>query len=103
MLILSQGGEGESFAKRAIDSLVKKLKDKREELDSLVMLVIVAGNLGWLLDGRVLSGGLDWSLRLSLTLGKELVLAPIDRVRLSLRTGSIQIPPVLVCAGVNLH
>ena len=68
-----------------------------EELDSLVMLVIVAGDLGRLLDG------LDWSLRLSLTLGKELVLAPIDQVRLSLRTGSIQIPPVLVCAGVNLN
>ena len=31
-----QGGESEAFSKRAIESLVKKLKEKRDELDSLI-------------------------------------------------------------------
>ena len=38
-----QGGETELFAKRAIESLVKKLKEKREELDSLIMAITTAG------------------------------------------------------------
>ena len=38
-----QGGEPESFAKRAIESLVKKLKEKRDELDSLISAITTAG------------------------------------------------------------
>jgi len=39
-----QGGESESFSKRAIESLVKKLKEKREELDSLITAVTTNGS-----------------------------------------------------------
>lgn len=38
-----QGGEPESFAKRAIESLVKKLKEKRDELDSLIAAITTNG------------------------------------------------------------
>ncbi|KAL6109888.1 smad4 [Pungitius sinensis] len=38
-----QGGDDEGFAKRAIESLVKKLKEKREELDSLITAVTTNG------------------------------------------------------------
>jgi len=38
-----KGGESESFTKLAINSLVKKLKEKREELDSLISAVTTSG------------------------------------------------------------
>jgi len=39
-----QGGETEKFAKRAIESLVKKLRKKSEELDSLITAVTTKGS-----------------------------------------------------------
>ncbi|KAK9884237.1 hypothetical protein WA026_005187 [Henosepilachna vigintioctopunctata] len=38
-----QGGEQEGFAKRAVESLVKKLKEKRDELDSLITAITTSG------------------------------------------------------------
>lgn len=38
-----QGAENEGFAKRAIESLVKKLKERKDELDSLITAVTTNG------------------------------------------------------------
>ncbi|KAM6234335.1 mothers against decapentaplegic homolog 4-like [Porphyrio hochstetteri] len=38
-----QGGENETFAKRAIESLVKKLKERKDELDSLIAAITTNG------------------------------------------------------------
>jgi len=43
LMLHRQGGESETFSKRAIESLVKKLKEKRDELDALITAVTTAG------------------------------------------------------------
>uniref|UniRef100_A0A914D616 MH1 domain-containing protein n=1 Tax=Acrobeloides nanus TaxID=290746 RepID=A0A914D616_9BILA len=43
LLCYHQGGEDLEFVRKAIDSLVRKLKDKRTELDALIMAVTSSG------------------------------------------------------------
>lgn len=43
LLCHRQGGDSEPFARRAIESLVKKLKERKDELDSLVAAVTSGG------------------------------------------------------------
>ncbi|VDN44372.1 unnamed protein product [Dibothriocephalus latus] len=39
-----KGGESEEFSKLAIESLIRKLKDRREELDSLILAITSNGS-----------------------------------------------------------
>lgn len=55
-----KGGESETFSKRAIESLVKKLKEKRDELEGLIEAVTTNGarvgrcvTIARTLDGRL--------------------------------------------------
>ena len=69
-----QGGESETFSKRAIESLVKKLKEKRDELDSLISAITTNGatptkcvTIQRTLDGRLQVAGTQQPLhRISL-------------------------------------
>lgn len=42
-LMMHRCGETESFSKRAIESLVKKMKEKRDELDALITAITTSG------------------------------------------------------------
>uniref|UniRef100_A0A3B4A9D3 Mothers against decapentaplegic homolog n=1 Tax=Periophthalmus magnuspinnatus TaxID=409849 RepID=A0A3B4A9D3_9GOBI len=64
LLRLCQPGESEGFARRAIESLVRKLRERREELDALVTAVTTRGRQPGLcvtiqrtLDGRLQVAG----------------------------------------------
>ncbi len=59
------GDENDEFSKFAIESLIKKLKDRRDELDTLIMTVTSKGNIpgGCVTIQRTLDGRMQVSSR----------------------------------------
>ncbi|KAA0202159.1 hypothetical protein HAZT_HAZT007871, partial [Hyalella azteca] len=98
LLLHRKGGEPDDFAKRAIESLVKKLKEKRDELDSLITAITTAGShpSKCVTIQRTLDGRLQVSVCVNPYHYERVVASGIDLTGLSLQTaGTSNIPPTV--------